>query len=46
MAKHGSYQGVLGWFADTIKPSNSDEVTKQLGGHDSAGAQGLGGRDD
>lgn len=48
MAKHGPYQGVSGWFADTIKPANSDQVMSQMrsGNHDNGDAQGLGGRDE
>jgi S-formylglutathione hydrolase FrmB len=32
MAKHGPYSGIVGWFADTTKPANADELFKRFSG--------------
>lgn len=47
MARHGPYVGVAGWFEDTVKPANADQVAKGFGGHrpQSDNPSGFGGND-
>ncbi|WP_445170843.1 alpha/beta hydrolase-fold protein [Mycolicibacterium sp. Dal123E01] len=46
MLKHGPYQGIAGWFEDTVKPANA--TTPNGGGHrpQSDAPAGFGGHDD
>jgi S-formylglutathione hydrolase FrmB len=48
MAKHGPYANVAGWFEDTVKPANADEVMRQYAGHRprSGSPSGFGGNDE
>jgi S-formylglutathione hydrolase FrmB len=48
MRAHGPYTDVAGWFEDTVKPANADQMTKNYAGHrpTSGGPAGFGGNDD
>jgi S-formylglutathione hydrolase FrmB len=47
MTKHGPYTNVAGWFEDTVKPANADQVMKHAGGGkpQSGNPSGFGGHD-